>query len=93
VISDQVVERAMRDLVDTQQLMDGFPTATLLGHIVTGVEARPAPVQLDWPRYEHPGQQVWLQVTEVCTYAVTPYDVLQHLVAWTDDYRAGRGWR
>lgn len=92
MISEQVVERAMRDLVDTQQLMDGFLTAHLLGHVVTDVEAAPAPVQLEWPRVDIAGDQVWLRVTEVCTYAVAPYEVLQHMLEWVDDYRAGRGW-
>lgn len=35
---------------------------------------------------------LWLQHRQVVVYEVQPSEVLAHLVAWVDDYRAGRGW-
>lgn len=81
------VEHALADMVNTHQLMDGFQGAALLGSLVSDVVAMPAPVHVDWPRVGITGEQVWLQVWEVSTYAATPHEVLQHLLRWVEDYR------
>lgn len=84
------VARTVRDMVDSHQLMDGFQGAALLGSLVSDVVAMPAPVHVDWPRVGITGEQVWLQVWEVSTYVTAPYEVLQHMLAWVDEY--GRRW-
>jgi hypothetical protein len=82
---ERAVMQAVHELVDAESLVQELATGWPVGVVTTGASMATG---MD----EDLRARVWLQQRQVVTYEVQPGQVVEHLLRWVDDYRAGRGW-